>query len=333
MEYIVEELVFQLTGLYGPSGREGAVADAIEALLVGKVDSMRRDALGNLICEKKGTDPAGKRIMLAAHMDQIGLVVTHVEKEGFLRVSNVGGIYLNNSRARRVKFENGVQGVLVEQPLKPGETSALRTYYIDIGAADAAEALAMVQPGDVAVYAEAPFRMAGGRLASPAMDDRCACALLVSLMRHLPATKHTVVAVFTTQEEVGVRGATTAAYGVEADEGIALDVTMTGDTPEDRRLAVEQGKGPAIKIMDALSISSPELVKALSEAAVRAGVSAQREVLPFGGTDAGAMQRARGGMPVCTVSIPCRNVHSPCETIALSDMEGAQKLLLEYLTA
>ena len=153
----MEELIRQLTAAYGPSGRETEVANIIEGLLKGKVDSIRRDALGNLICEKKGIGKNGKRIMLAAHMDQIALVVTHVEKEGFLRVNSVGGISTANSRMRRVRFANGVQGVLVEQPLKAGETTSLLSYYIDIGAKDAAAALNMIQIGDMAVYAEECF--------------------------------------------------------------------------------------------------------------------------------------------------------------------------------
>jgi len=329
----MKELIKQLTAAYGPSGRETEVAAVIEKLLKGKADSIRRDALGNLICEKKGTAKNGRRIMLSAHMDQIGMVVTHVEKEGFLRVSNVGGLMINNLRTRRVRFQNGVQGVLAEQPLKPGENSSLRTCYIDIGAKDEAEALKLIRLGDVAVFAEPCFEIGKHRLAAPAMDDRSACALLVSVMQALPACKNTVVAVFSTQEEVGTRGAQTAAYSVAPDEGIALDVTLCGDVPEDRKLAVNLGDGPAIKIMDARSISNPELVERLFAAAGRAKVSCQREVLPYGGTDAGAMQLVKGGMPVGTVSIPCRNVHSSCEIIDLRDMEGAEKVLLAYLQA
>ncbi|HNW86059.1 MAG TPA: M20/M25/M40 family metallo-hydrolase [Candidatus Limiplasma sp.] len=327
----MEELIRKLTAAYGPSGREGEVADLIESLLKGKVDSIRRDALGNLICEKKGTAKDGRRIMFSAHMDQIGLIVTHAEKEGYLRVSNVGGIFIANSRMRHVRFQNGVHGVLVEQPLKPGETSSMRTYYIDIGANSADEALRKVQLGDVAIYAEECFTLGERRLAAPAMDDRCACALLVSLMQALPPCKDTVIAVFSTQEEVGCRGGKTAAYSVEPDVGIALDVTLCGDQPEDRKLAINLGEGPAVKIMDMLSISNPELVQALLAAAKRAKIPCQREVLPFGGTDAGAMQLTRGGMPVCTLSIPSRNVHSSCEIVDLNDLENAQKLLLAYL--
>ena len=163
------------------------------------------------------------------------------------------------------------------------------------------------------------------------MDDRSACALLVSLMQDLPACADTVVAVFSTQEEVGYRGSTTAAFSVAPDEGIALDVTLCGDQPEDRKLAIDLGEGPAIKIMDARSISNPALVDRLFAAARRAKVACQREVLPYGGTDAAAMQLSRGGTPVCTVSIPCRNVHSACEIVDLRDIEGAKKVLLAYL--
>jgi putative aminopeptidase FrvX len=327
----MEELIRLLASVYGPSGREHKVAEVIEGLLKGKVDSIRRDALGNLICEKKGRQKTGRRIMLSAHMDQIGMVVTHIEKEGFLRISNVGGLMVNNLRMRHVRFESGVEGVLVEQPLKHGETSNMQAFYIDIGAKDAEEAAKLVQPGDVAVFAEPCFAIGKHRLAAPAMDDRSACALLVSTMLDLPACPHTVIAVFSTQEEVGCRGSKTAAFSVEPDEGIALDVTLCGDLPEDHRLAIEMGEGPAVKIMDALSISNPELVERLFAAAKRAKVACQREVLPFGGTDAGAMQLTRGGMPVCTISIPCRNVHSACEIVDLRDMEGAKKVLTAYL--
>ena len=140
-----------------------------------------------------------------------------------------------------------------------------------------------------------------------------------------------VTFVFSTQEELGLRGAKTAAYGVEPDVGIALDVTANGDTPEDKLPAVKLGEGICVKIMDRGSISNPELVRELLVAGEKAGVPTQREVLPFGGTDAGAMQLTRGGVRVCTLSIPCRNVHSACEVIDLRDVDGGKKLLLAYL--
>ena len=344
------ELLKTLTSAYGASGRETPVADVIEELVRSHVDSVRRDNMGNLICVKNGTDPNGKRIMLSAHMDHIGFIVAAVEKEGFLRVAPVGGINPAVSQTRHVSFENGVQGVLVRQPLKEGETVAMKHFYIDIGAKDAEEALSMVQVGDVAVYANDCFRLGQHRVSAPAMDDRVDCALLVSLLSDLPsmddrsacavllatllelgACKDTVIGVFSAQEELGLRGAKTAAYGVEPDVGIALDVTANGDTPEDKLPAVKLGEGICVKIMDRGSISNPELVRELLVAGEKAGVPTQREVLPFGGTDAGAMQLTRGGVRVCTLSIPCRNVHSACEVIDLRDVDGGKKLLLAYL--
>lgn len=325
------ELLKQMVDLYGATGHENGVANAVEKLLKGKVDSIRRDALGNLICEKKGTDPKGKRIMFSAHMDHIGFVVVAVEKEGFLRAMPVGGINLAVSRTRHISFGNGVQGVIVQQPVREGETPAMKHMFIDIGAQDEAEALSMVQLGDVAVYSNDCFRLGKHRVAAPAMDDRVACALLVSLMQELGAVKDTVIAVFSTQEEVGCRGSLTAAYSVEPDIGIALDVTANGDTPETKLPAVKLGEGAAIKIMDHLSISHPDVVEGLLAAGKAAKVKTQREVLPYGGTDASAMQKARGGIPVGTVSIPCRYVHSACEVVDLRDVDAALKLLLAYL--
>lgn len=325
------EYIRQMTELYGAAGREHGVADAIEALLKDKVDTIGRDALGNLICEKRGTDPNGKRIMLSAHMDHIGFIVAAVEKEGFLRVAPVGGIHVDVSRTRHVRFENGVQGVVVQEPLREGEQAEMKHLFIDIGAESREEALNMVQLGDIAVYAPDCFRLGQHRVAAPSMDDRAACALLIAVMTELGETGNTIIAVFSAQEEVGCRGAKTAAYTVNPDIGIALDVTANGDTPGTKLPAVKLGEGAAVKIMDRYSISNPQLVQELLAAGERAGVKTQREVLPFGDTDAGAIQTARGGVCAGTISIPCRYVHSACETVDLRDVEAAKALLLEYL--
>ncbi|NLO84442.1 MAG: M42 family metallopeptidase [Clostridiales bacterium] len=327
------DLIKQMADLYGATGREAGVADAIEALMKDKADTITRDALGNLICEKKGTDPNGKRIMLSAHMDHIGFVVVAVEKEGFLRVMPVGGINLAVSRTRHIYFSNGVQGVISQEPVPAGETPAMKHMFVDIGAESKEEALSMIELGDVAVYSNDCFRLGKNRVSAPAMDDRVACALLISVMQALPQTKNTVIAVFSTQEEVGCRGAKTAAYSVQPDIGIALDVTGNGDTPETKQPAVKLGDGAAVKIMDRGSISNPELVTELLAAGKRAGVKTQREVLPYGGTDASTIQLSRGGVVAGTISIPCRYVHSACEVIDLRDVEAAKGLLLNYLQA
>ncbi len=310
----------------GPTGAEHTVAETIRPLIAPYVTSLETDVMGNLIAVKEGKK-GGKRILFSAHMDHIGFVVTDIEKEGFLRVMPLGGININVSLTRHVTFQNGVNGVLVSQPLAHGEAQAMKHLFIDIGAQNKEEAQALVQIGDAAVYANDCFRLGNHRVASPAMDDRCACALLVSLLRTVKDPENTILAVFSTQEEVGLRGAKTAAFALEPDLGVALDVTLWGDTPEVKLPALKLGEGPAVKIMDHSSISSPVVRDALFAAAKEAGVNAQREVLPFGGTDAGAIQGARGGVPVGTVSIPCRYVHSACEVIDMRDMEGALKLL------
>ena len=314
-----------LLSLYGPSGREGRVAEALRSLLAGHADTLRVDVMGNLIVEKKGR-PGGKTLLFSAHMDHIGLIVTDVEDSGFLRVTQVGGVSLEDVQNRHVVFENGCHGVAVCQPTKE-EKPEMRHLFVDIGAKDKAEALSLVQLGDVCVYAPDIFPLGPHRWAAPAMDDRCACALLAELLLNLPDTENTIVGVFSAQEEVGLRGAATAAYQVNPDLGVALDVTAWGDTPETKLPAVKLGEGAAIKFMDDSMIATPCVRDALIAAAEKAGVPYQREILPFGGTDGAAIQHARGGIPAGTLSIPCRYVHSACEVIDLRDLESALKIL------
>ena len=319
----------KMLSVYGPTGHENAVAEAVRSLVEKKADSVRTDALGNLIVEKKGR-PEGKTIMFSAHMDHIALVVTDVEEEGFLRVTNAGGIGLPMTKGHHVVFGNGVHGVVMSQPVKD-EEAGMQHLFVDIGAENKAEALAMVQLGDACVYAPDAFELGKNRIASPAMDDRCACALLVELLLSLEQPENTVVAVFSTQEEVGTRGASVAAYAVNPDLGVAIDVTCWGDTPEVKLPAVKLGQGAAVKFMDRSMIASPFVRDALIAAAERADAAYQREVLPFGGTDGAAIQHARGGIPAGTLSIPCRYVHSACEVIDMRDMESALAILKEFV--
>ena len=319
-----------LLAAYGPSGNEHAVAETVKSLIAAHVDSMRVDAMGNLIVEKYGTDENGKRVMFSAHMDHIGFVVTDIDEKGFLRVHNVGGVSARIACARHVIFENGTEGVLYCQPTK-GEETAMKHLFIDIGAESREEAEQNVLPGDMAVYAPDCFELGAQRIASPAMDDRCCCALLCELLMYLDEPRHTVVGVFSSQEEVGVRGAKVAAYSVNPDIGVGLDVTAWGDTPELKLPAIKLGAGAAVKFMDNSMIASPAVRDALLQAARDAGVPAQREVLPFGGQDGSAIQHTRAGVPAGCLSIPCRYVHSPAEVIDMRDMEGALRILLKFV--
>ena len=163
------------------------------------------------------------------------------------------------------------------------------------------------------------------------MDDRCACALLAQLFLEMDQPRNTVIGVFSVQEEVGLRGAETAAYQVNPDLGVAIDVTAWGDTPEVKLPSVKLGEGAAIKFLDRSMIATPKVRDALIAAAEKAGAPYQREVLPFGGTDGAAIQHARCGIPAGTLSIPCRYVHSACETIDMRDMESGLKILKEFV--
>ena len=316
---------------FGPTGNECAVADRVKALVKDHADKITTDALGNLIVEKQGRS-GGKTIMFSAHMDHIGLVVADVEKEGYLRVTPLGGIGLDMTVGHHVVFENGVHGVVMRQPLK-GETAAMQHVFVDIGAQDREEALQMVKLGDACVYAPDAYPLGEHRYAAPAMDDRCACALLAELLMQLDKPQNTVVAVFSAQEEVGLRGASVAAYRVNPDMGVGIDVTAWGDTPEVKLPAVELGKGAAVKFMDRSMVATPCVRDALIAAAEKAGVPYQREVLPFGGTDGAAIQHARQGIPAGTLSIPCRYVHSACEVIDMRDMDSALAILKEFVNA
>lgn len=326
---MMKQTLTTLLSVYGPSGLEGGVAEQVKKLLAGYVDSARTDTMGNLIVTKNGQE-GGKRIMLAAHMDHIGLIVTDVEEEGFLRVTNVGGLTPQGVRGRHVVFAGGIHGICMCQPVKNGEPT-MNDVFIDIGAKDRQEALRRVHYGDVCVFAPEIFDLGDSKVAAPAMDDRCACAVLVELLQGLKKPKNTVVGVFTVQEEVGCRGSMTAAYAEKPDLGVAIDVTAWGDTPEVKAPAVKLGEGAAIKVMDRNMVATPVVRQGLLKAAEIAGVKAQHEILAFGGTDGGSIQRSRGGVPTGTVSIPCRYVHSATEVIDLNDLDGAVKILNAYV--
>lgn len=321
-----------LLAAYGPSGSEHAVAEKVKELLEGHVDSVKTDALGNLIVEKFGADENAKTIMISAHMDHIGLVVTNIEENGFLRVGAVGGIGPDLVRGRKMLFKDGLPGIAVLEPnTKNKARQDLTDVFVDIGAESREEAEKLVNIGDVCVYAPDFTYLGKNKVASPAMDDRCACALLTELLMYADNQKNNIVGVFSTQEEVGLRGATVAAFSVEPDVGLAIDVTAWGDTPETKLPAVKLGQGPAVKIMDRSMIATPWVREKMFEAAEAAGVQVQREVLAFGGTDGGAIQLSRAGVPTGTLSIPCRYVHSANEVIDMRDMEGALKVLLQFV--
>jgi endoglucanase len=330
----MKQLLQRLTNTFGPSGHEDAIREVIRKEVRGLADEVRTDALGNLIVRKR---PSGavrikggpRKLMIAAHMDEIGLTVTHVDSKGFVRFTSVGGVYPRNLPGSRVRFMNGTAGVIGLEPTeRASDVPALDRMYIDVGTTSAKAH--PVKTGDVCGF-ERPFLDLGERVAAKSMDDRIGCAVAIEALRRLRGTPNDVYFVFTTQEEVGTRGAQTSAYGIDPDLGFSVDVTGWGDTPGVRDLDIHLGKGPAIKIRDGGMLSDPRIVKWMVRTAERNRIPYQREVLLGGTTDARAMQLVRGGVPVGCVSIPCRYVHTASEMVDLRDVENAIKLIVALL--
>jgi len=325
----MKPLIQKLVETTGPSGFESEVRKLVINEVKNHVDKFEVDDLGNLITYKGEEKDEGITIMLAAHLDEIGIIVTHVDEKGFARFTTVGGVRPRNTAGGRVRFLNGAPGVIgMEGEPEAHKVTEIPKMYIDLGVSNKKDC--PVSIGDVASF-ERTFEDYGDRIVSKALDDRVGVAVLIETLKRLKVGPNRIVGVFTVQEEVGVRGATTAAYGVDPDLGIAIDVTLSGDTPKDDRIQVELGKGPAIKIKDRGMISDPRVVSWMEKEAKRINIPYQLEILLTGSTDARAIQISRSGVPVGCVSIPCRYVHSPSEMIDLNDVENAIKLLVSLL--
>ncbi|MEA4920954.1 MAG: M20/M25/M40 family metallo-hydrolase [Clostridiaceae bacterium] len=316
-----------------PSGFEHSVGELLSSLAAPFTDEVYTDTLGNVICHKKGT---GKKIMLSAHMDTIGFMISYIDEKGYLRLETIGGHVPAFLLRTPVRFPNGTKGVIMcekwgEEAKKKLADVRLTSFYIDIGAGSREKAEELVSIGDVAVF-DSDTTQQGDKILTPYADDLVACIVLLKTMESLPESPYDLYFVFSVQEEVGLRGAGTSAYGIHPDMGIALDVCGTGDTPSSTAYCdVKLGKGPTVKIRDASLLCNPQVISFLRDAAERAGVVYQDEILLSGGTDAGAMQRTKGGIMAGAVSIPTRNVHSPREIYSISDVEGAVKLLVSAL--
>ncbi|HHY70971.1 MAG TPA: M42 family metallopeptidase, partial [Thermoanaerobacterales bacterium] len=202
--------------------------------------------------------------------------------------------------------------------------------YIDIGAANKEECQDIVKIGDIAV-ADQKTIFSGNRIIAKALDDRIGCAVMIEALKNIKDSPNNIYIVFTTQEELGLRGAKTSSFGIAPDFGLALDVTLTGDTPEAKRMDVKLGGGTAIKIKDSSLITNPKVVQFLIDIAEKENIKYQLEVLERGGTDAGAINLTKGGILAGCLSIPCRYVHSPSEMVDMGDVEATRDLLIKFL--
>lgn len=325
----MKSLIQTLTQTPGPSGYEQEIRKVIREAVTPLSKSIQVDALGSLIVRVGEKKPGGLRVMVAAHMDEIGVIVSHVEKKGFVRFSNLGSILPRYLAGGRVRFLNGVRGVINhDRSEELARIPGVEKYFIDVGATSDKDC--PVKVGDVAVF-DREFLDMGKRVSSKAMDDRVACAVLIETMRNIKTTPNELVFVFSTQEEVQSRGAQTAAYAIEADLGIAVDVTPSGDILG-VKMQVYLGQGPAIKVRDVGMIADPKVVKWMADTAKKNKIPCQMEVLDVGSTDARTMQLARSGMLAGALSIPCRYVHSPSELVDMDDITQSVKLLTALLS-
>ncbi len=325
------DIIEKLTQAFGVSGNEANVRSIIQDEITDKVDEIKVDTLGNLIAIKKGKGNSFKKVMLVAHMDEIGVIATYIDKEGFIRFSNVGGVSPYCSLGQRVAFQNGTMGrIFYERKLESLKDLKLEKMYIDIGAVNKEEAEKIVSIGDTACFCGG-FELQNGMVTSKALDDRIGCAILIDVINHFPETENEIYFVFTVQEELGLRGAKTAAFSILPDFALSIDTTDTGDTPECKAMEVKCGNGPAIKIIDKSIICHPEVRKGLQKAADTIGVRVQYEVLEYGGNDAGAIHTTAGGIPSGTLSVPTRYLHSSIETISLKDAEETASIVRELI--
>ena len=321
------KLLKMLTQAASPSGNEEVIREVIKNEVLCLANDIKVDALGNLICHIEGTGP---RLLIDAHMDEIGIIVTYIEENGFLRFSNLGGVVLNAAHSQRVRFLNGTTGIVYREQNKNQKDIKLSELFIDIGAKSREEAESKIKVGDVAVFVGA-FEETDTKIISKALDDRSGCYVLIETMKRIKAHKNDLYFVFSVSEELGLRGAKAVSYTVKPDFAIAVDVTRTGDLPDETKMSVKLGGGAAIKVKDNSVLCHPIIKNALEETAKENGILYQFEVLENGGTNTGAIHVSNGGVPSGCISIPTRYIHTPAEMIDKNDLENVIKLLTKVI--
>ncbi len=324
------KLLKMLTQAAAPSGNEENVLQVIQKEIEPLADSVYKDTSGNLIAHIKGN---GEKVMLDAHMDEIGIIVTFIEDSGLLRFSNLGGVTALNAISQRVRFLNGEMGVVYSEDGVKLQDLKLSDLYIDIGAKNKEEAESKIKIGDVACF-EGNFTQIENRVVSKALDDRVGCYVLIEAMKNIKEIKelkNDLYFVFTVSEELGLRGAKVAANAIAPDYAVSVDVTRTGDLPGKLKMAVKLGEGTAIKVKDSSILCHPYIKDLMVKTCVENDISYQLEVLEKGGTNAGAIHLTNGGVPSGVISIPTRYIHSPSEMVDLDDVKASIKLLTKMI--
>jgi tetrahedral aminopeptidase len=337
------ETIERLSNAFGPSGFEDEVTAIVRELVEPLVDDIQSDPLGNLLATKRGK--SDRKIMIDAHMDEIGFMISFIEDNGFLRFSTIGGWDARIIPSHRMTIRSdsgadvhGIVGTLPPHLLSAEDRSKphrIEELFIDIGAQSSAEVAELgIRIGSPAVI-HYPFqRLQGDMVAGKALDDRGGCAVLLAALQALAneTPECTIVGAFTVREEIGLIGAGTAAYQIEPDLALVLEGTIGADMPgvASTRQVTRLGAGPAITVADGSQIVKPQLVKFLTETANELDIPWHYKLPPFGGTDGGIIQRSRGGVRSASVSIPCRYIHSPFSVMRMGDFEQTVALTTAF---
>jgi putative aminopeptidase FrvX len=339
---MVKSLLKELSNLHGVSGREGNVTAFIRTQLEGHVDEFRTDSMGNLVAIKHGDD---FKIMIASHMDEIGLMVQYVDDEGFLRFVTLGGWFnptLYNQRVVVHGAKGQFFGVIGGKPphvMDPEERKKelkIEDMFIDVGATSADEVAEMgIEIGTPVTIDRQAVDLPNNRITGKALDNRVGVAMLIKALKEAESP-HTIYGVFTVQEELGLKGAKVSAFSLDPDCAIATDVTIPGDHPgiKKKDATVEMGKGPVLVLVSASGrglMASEKMAAWLRETAEHNGIPYQLEVGTGGNTDATIIHLVRGGIPSIPLSIASRYIHSPVETVDCGDIEQGVRLLVEAL--
>lgn len=335
-------LLKELSEAHGIGGKEDALRTIVRREL-GPLCDCSTDYMGNLICVKKGTggDNAPK-LMLAAHMDEIGFVVKHIDDKGFIRIHTLGGWDPRQMGSQRVKVHTRSEvlpGTLM-QSVKPkhmlsgnegNQAPKVEEFFVDLGLSGE-EVKKRVKIGDM-ITMDREFRAMGELYSGKAMDDRAAVYVMIEALKAVGPHACDVYAVATVQEEIGLRGAAASGSAIKPDVVVAIDITLANDIPgiPDQDCITKLGQGTAIKVMDSSLICHPKVVDHFVDLAEKHSIKYQMELLPFGGTDAGGIQRLNGGIPALTLSIPTRYVHTVNETVHPDDVDASVALLARYI--
>jgi len=339
---MIENILEKLSNACGVAGREGEIQTLMKNFLEPYVDKVKEDRLGNIVGVKKGNKKAPK-VMLAAHMDEIGLLVKTISKKGFLQFAKMGGIDDRILAAQKVIVytkKGSLHGIIGSKPphiQREEERKKVITHdklFIDVGAEDKEEAQSMgVKIGDPVGFDIKFAKVSKDIAIGKAFDDRIGCAVMIEAMKRLKKTQCTVYAVGTVQEEVGLRGATTAAFEISPDLGIALDVTVAGGVPgvKEVEAPIKMREGPSLTVADRGLITHPKVLRLLMDAAQENNIPYQLETGLPGSTDAARISLTREGVPSGVISIPTRYIHSPTSMISMKDTENSVKLTVNAI--